>query len=413
LPFELTIDQNKSLDEIISDLNSNTRMNRLLQGDVGSGKTIVALLSCYAVIKSGYQCAFMVPTEILARQHYNNTIKLFNDIKIELLTGSLTKKQKEDVYKRLENKEIDLIIGTHSLIQDDVKFNNLGLIITDEQHRFGVNQRTNLRNKGNMPDVLYMSATPIPRTYALTIYGDMDISSIKTVPRGKKKIITYLKDNNDIKEILMVVKNELDNNHQIYVVAPLIEDEEEKENVNRLKKRYELAFKDYKIGILHGRMKQKEKDNVMEKFLSNEIQILISTTVIEVGVDVANATMIVIHDADMFGLSTLHQLRGRVGRSSLQSYCVLIGTKDKERLKIMTQTSDGFVIREADFQLRGSGDIFGIRQSGDMQFKIADIRKDFKILMKAKEDSMKFLDNKLLDNYTDIRNELGKSVNLD
>jgi ATP-dependent DNA helicase RecG len=415
LPFELTVDQNKSLNEIISDLNSNTRMNRLLQGDVGSGKTIVALLSCYAVIKSGYQCAFMVPTEILARQHYQNTVKLFNDINVELLTGSLTKKQKESIYKRLENKEIDLIIGTHSLIQDDVKFNSLGLIITDEQHRFGVNQRSNLRNKGNLPDVLYMSATPIPRTYALTIYGDMDISTIKTVPKNKKSIITYLKSIDEIKEVLSMIKNELDNKHQVYVVAPLIEDDENsnKENVEKLTKRYELAFKNYNIGMLHGKMKQKEKDEVMEKFISNEVNILISTTVIEVGVDVSNATMIVIHDADLFGLSTLHQLRGRVGRNDLQSYCVLIGSKDNERLKTMVEVSDGFELSERDFKLRGSGDLFGIRQSGDMHFKIADITKDYKILMKAKDDSMNFLENKLLDKYPNIKKELSKSIKID
>lgn len=415
LPFELTIDQNKVVDEIISDLNSHIRMNRLLQGDVGSGKTIVALIACFGMINSGYQCAFMVPTEILAKQHYQNVLKLFKNIRVGLLIGSMKKSEKESVYKDLENGNIDLIIGTHALIQEDVKFSNLGLVITDEQHRFGVSQRNNLKNKGKLPDVLYMSATPIPRTYAITIYGDMDISTIKTVPKDKLPIITYLKDIKEIKEVLSMIKQELDMKHQIYVVAPLIEDDEEKENVNvnKLKRQYELAFPSHKVGMLHGKMKQKVKDSIMEKFLSNEINILISTTVIEVGVDVSNATMMVIHDADKFGLSTLHQLRGRVGRNNLQSYCVLIGTKDKERLNIMTTTSDGFLISEADFELRGSGDIFGVRQSGDMQFKIADIRKDFKILMKVKEDSMKFLNDKLLDDYINIKLELGKSINLD
>ncbi|MDD3995539.1 MAG: ATP-dependent DNA helicase RecG [Bacilli bacterium] len=399
LPFELTIDQLKSLEDITKDLNSNYRMNRLLQGDVGSGKTIVAFLSCYLVAKSNYQSAFMAPTELLAKQHYNNALKLFKDIKIELLIGSTNKKEKEIIYKRLKEGDIDLIIGTHALLQESLEFNNLGLIITDEQHRFGVNQRKTLRNKGNMPDVLYMSATPIPRTYALTIYGDMDISTIKTLPKNKKEIITYVKDNKEIKEVLSMIKNELDNNHQIYVVAPLIEDDNEKENIKKLKDNYTKAFKDYSIEMLHGKMKQDKKDSIMKDFLDKKIDILIATTLIEVGIDVPNATMMVIHDADMFGLSTLHQLRGRVGRSDLQSYCILIGSKDNERLHIMESETDGFKISEKDFELRGSGDLFGIRQSGDLSFKIADIRKDFKILLKAKEDSLNLLSNKDINDY--------------
>lgn len=413
LPFELTIDQLKSLEDITKDLNSNYRMNRLLQGDVGSGKTIVAFLSCYLVAKSNYQSAFMAPTELLAKQHYNNALKLFKDIKIELLIGSTNKKEKEIIYKRLKEGDIDLIIGTHALLQESLEFNNLGLIITDEQHRFGVNQRKTLRNKGNMPDVLYMSATPIPRTYALTIYGDMDISTIKTLPKNKKEIITYVKDNKEIKEVLSMIKNELDNNHQIYVVAPLIEDDNEKENIKKLKDNYTKAFKDYSIEMLHGKMKQDKKDSIMKDFLDKKIDILIATTLIEVGIDVPNATMMVIHDADMFGLSTLHQLRGRVGRSDLQSYCILIGSKDNERLHIMEIEKDGFKISEKDFELRGSGDLFGIRQSGDLSFKIADIRKDFKILLKAKEDSLNLLSNKDINDYPLLKKEIDSILKVD
>jgi len=266
LPFELTTDQKKCLDEIISDLNSKKRMNRLLQGDVGSGKTIVALLSIYGMINSGYQCALMAPTEILATQHYDNFKSLLPNMNIELLTGSVTKKKKEDINNRLKNNEIDLVIGTHALIVDGVEFNNLGLVITDEQHRFGVNQRNNLKNKGLVPDILYMSATPIPRTYALTIYGDMDISTIKTLPNGRKKVTTIIKSDEEIKDVLMLIKKELDLSHQIYVVAPLIEDENN-DSVTKLLRQYSLAFKNYNIGILHGKMKTKEKDEVMMKFL--------------------------------------------------------------------------------------------------------------------------------------------------
>ncbi len=411
LPFELTIDQKKCINEIINDLNSDNRMNRLLQGDVGSGKTIVALIAILGMITSGFQCALMAPTEILANQHYETFKKILKDIKIELLTGSINKKKKEDINKKLLNNEIDLIIGTHALIEDNVLFNNLGLIVTDEQHRFGVNQRNNLKNKGLMPDILYMSATPIPRTYALTIYGDMDISTIKTMPTGRKKINTIVKNETEIKDVLYMIKNELDLNHQIYVVAPLIEDENN-DSVTKLVRQYSLAFKKYNIGMLHGKMKPKEKDDVMYKFINKQIDILISTTVIEVGVDVKNATMIVIHNAELFGLSTLHQLRGRVGRNNLDSYCILIGNKNNKRLKILSSTNDGFKISEEDFMLRGSGDIFGIRQSGDMNFKIADLKKDYKILLQASNDSKEFLRKENLDNYIYIKKDLSKSLEI-
>ena len=297
-------------------------------------------------------------------------------------------------------------------IEDDIKYNNLGLVITDEQHRFGVNQRNNLRNKGNMPDVLYMSATPIPRTYALTIYGDMDISIINTMPSGRKKIITKVFDNSDIKKVLVKIKQELDLGHQIYIVSPLIEDsEEEMEDTKKLEKKFKLAFKNYNIGVIHGKLSPKEKNKVMDDFVNKKIDILISTTVIEVGVDVKNATMIVIFDAYKFGLATLHQLRGRVGRNSEQSYCVLMTNRETERLNIMENVSDGFTLAEEDLKLRGSGDLFGIKQSGDMSFKLANIQKDYELLIKAKADSEEVLDN--IDKYEVLKNMLKESINMD
>ena len=306
---------------------------------------------------------------------------------VEVLLGSSSKKDKKDIYDKLKNGEIDIIIGTHALIQDNVEYKNLGLVITDEQHRFGVNQRANLKNKGIMVDVLYMSATPIPRTYALTIYGDMDISNIKTRPSGRREIITDIRSNKEITDVLKLIKHELDNGHQTYIIAPLIDNEEEElNNVNLLYKKFQMAFDKYKVGILHGKLSNDEKDEVMNQFSLNKINILISTTVVEVGVDVSNATVIVIFEANRFGLSQLHQLRGRVGRSELQSYCILISDEVSKRLEVMTKTCDGFKISEEDFKLRGSGDLFGIRQSGDMKFKIADIKNDFKILLQTKED---------------------------
>lgn len=398
LPFKLTVDQEKVLNEILDDLKSDKRMNRLLQGDVGSGKTIISILSMYANFLSGYQGALMVPTEILAIQHFNTIKEIFkdNDVNVELLVGSLSKKEKDRIHNGLKDGTINLVVGTHALIQEDVVYNNLGLVITDEQHRFGVLQRTNLKNKGNMPDVLYMSATPIPRTYALTIYGDMDISTIKSMPIGRKPIKTYLRSNNDIKDVLEKMYAELKENHQIYVIAPLIEESDNLDltSVLELKDKMELAFgKKYNIGVIHGKLNQSDKDKIMNDFVSNKVQILISTTIIEVGVDVPNTTMIVIFDANRFGLSTLHQLRGRVGRSNLQSYCILISDFDTERLRVMEKTNDGFEISEEDFRLRGHGDLFGTKQSGDMTFKIADLKEDYKILIQAKKDSEEFLES--------------------
>lgn len=418
LPFKLTIDQSKCVDKIYEDLTSSNRMNRLVQGDVGSGKTIVAIIALYINYLSGYQGALMAPTEVLAHQHLINLKNIFKDynINIELLTGSLKASEKKSIYRKLQNKETDIIIGTHALISEDVNYNNLGLVITDEQHRFGVNQRSNLKNKGITPDILYLSATPIPRTYALTIYGDMDVSSIKTIPSGRKEIITSLKSNNDIKDVLELMYQEIKNKHQIYVIAPLIEESDkiDLENVNKLEEKMTSAFgKVCKIGVMHGKMEKEEKEKVMKEFKTGDIAILISTTVIEVGVDVKNATMMVIFDAYRFGLSQLHQLRGRVGRNDLQSYCVLISDKEAERLNIMTKTTDGFKISEEDFKLRGSGDIFGVRQSGDMNFTLADFKTDFNILLKAKEDTLDLLETDQINNYPKLLNILNQSINLD
>ncbi len=399
LPFELTGDQKKATEEIILDLEASHRMNRLLQGDVGSGKTIVSFIAMYANVLSGYQSALMAPTEILATQHYHNLKELLKDssLRLELLTGSTPKKEKQQIYEDLKNGTIDFIIGTHALIQDEVEYYNLGLVITDEQHRFGVNQRTNLQNKGYMPDILYMSATPIPRTYALTIYGDMDVTIIKERPKGRKPITTCIKTNDEIKDVLSMMYEELKQNHQIYVIAPLIEDNENSgdlKSVCHLKDQMLLAFKDkYNIDIIHGKMATAAKDLIMQEFLQNKIQILISTTVIEVGVDVPNATTMVIFDANRFGLSTLHQLRGRVGRGSAKSQCILVSDSDTKRLKIMESIQDGFVISEEDFKLRGHGDLFGTKQSGDMTFRMANLRQDYKILLQAKKDSEEYLND--------------------
>ena len=396
LPFELTLDQDKAVNDIINDLSIKKRMNRLLQGDVGSGKTVIAFIAIYANYLSKYQSALMAPTEILAVQHYEEAKKIFSKYKlnIALLTSSTSNKDKKTIYEELENGKIDLIIGTQALIQENVKYKKLGLVITDEQHRFGVNQRDTFKGKGISPDVLSMSATPIPRTYALTIYGDTDVSSIKSKPKGRKEIITVFKKEKDITDVLEMMKKELELNHQIYVVAPMIdtESDSEKESVYDLEEKMNKAFgKISKIGIIHGKLDPKDKDKVMKDFEKNKINILISTTVIEVGVNVPNASMIVIFNANMFGLSTLHQLRGRVGRGDTQSYCVLVAKESEERLRFLENTSDGFEISEYDFQTRGEGDLFGTRQSGELGLKMANIKRDFKMLLKAKEDADEFI----------------------
>ena len=418
LPFKLTLDQKKVIEDIYNDLISKERMNRLLQGDVGSGKTIVSFIALYINYLSGYQGALMAPTEILAQQHYQNIKKLFPNINVVLLKGKMKTKEKREIKELIENGKAKIIIGTHALISTDVVYKKLGLVITDEQHRFGVNQRGNLKNKGITPDILYMSATPIPRTYALTLYGDMDISSIKTMPSGRKPVKTILKTNKQIKEVLTMMLNEIQKGHQIYVVAPLVEESEkiDLKNIYEIEENMNKAFRkvpNCTVAVMHGKMTSQEKEDVMKKFKERKIKILISTTVIEVGVDVENATMMVIFDSFRFGLSALHQLRGRVGRNSLDSYCILVSDKESKRLQILTKTTDGFKVSEEDFKLRGGGDIFGIRQSGDMNFKLADIKTDYDLLLKTKEDSNNFLKSKDFDNprYNNIKIEILNSTN--
>ena len=402
LPFNLTDGQMQAVSDIKGDFLSKKKMNRLILGDVGSGKTIVSFIALYMNMLAGYQGVLMAPTEILAVQHFNNMVGLFGDkLNIQLLTSSTKKGERNKILQNLKNGETQVLIGTHSLLNDELVYNNLGLVITDEQHRFGVNQRQILQEKGKDVDVLYMSATPIPRTLALTIYGDMDITEIRTKPGGRKEIITKIFKNSELKKVLEKMLDEIKAGHQIYVVAPLIDDEEdEKMNVTSLKDKFDVAFNGMvPTGLLHGKMKPNQKDEVMNSFKNGDTKILISTTVIEVGVDVKNATMMVIFNAERFGLATLHQLRGRVGRNDMQSYCYLISDYDAERLKVLEESNDGFYISEQDFKLRGGGDIFGIRQSGEQSFKIANLNRDYKILMQCKSDAEKFLKNKNLDNY--------------
>lgn len=404
LPFTLTNDQVNAIEEIKNDFNNPKRMNRLILGDVGSGKTIVAFIALYMNYITGYQGVMMAPTEILAKQHYENMINLFKnfDLKIELLTSSTLKKTRSDIIKRLASGDVDVLIGTHSVLNDEIIFKNLGLVVTDEQHRFGVNQRNMLQKKGRLSDVLYLSATPIPRTLALTLFGDMDITEIKSKPSNRKPIETKLFKNKDIKDVLFMMLDEIKKGHQIYVVAPLIEDENETgmETVKELKNKIDTAFNHkIPIDILHGKLKNKDKEEIMNNFKLNKTKILISTTVIEVGVDVKNATMMVIFNAERFGLATLHQLRGRIGRNDLESKCILISDYDTPRLKILEESNDGFYISEKDFELRGSGDLFGVKQSGDMDFKIANMKTDFKILQQCALDSKEFLENVDLNKY--------------
>lgn len=423
VPFDLTNDQLNAINDIVKDFRNLKRMNRLILGDVGSGKTIVSFVSILLNKESGYQSALLAPTEVLAHQHYENFMSIFGNLglKVELLVGSLKKSEKNSIIERLKNGEIDLLIGTHAMLEDNVEFNNLGLVITDEQHRFGVNQRKSLQNKGMHVDVLYMSATPIPRTYALTIYGDMDISIIKEKPKGRKDILTKVYNFNEMNTIVDKIEQELVNGYQAYVVAPLIEsDDGETNELNDLKKIEDILTekfnKKHSIGILHGKMKQVDKEEVMNNFKEGKIEVLISTTVIEVGVDVKNATMMCIFNAERFGLATLHQLRGRVGRNSIQSKCILISDKDTERLSVMEDSNDGFYISEKDFEIRGSGDLFGVRQSGDMVFKIADLRTDYKILLQCKTDTEEFILNNIEDsfkNYSYYKTILDKLINTD
>ena len=406
LPFELTAAQERVVKEILSDMESVHHMNRLLQGDVGSGKTIVSVIAMLASVTAGYQAAIMAPTEILAQQHFDKISKLLTPLHIRtaLLTGSLTKKEHDFIAGDIQDGKTNIIVGTHALIQDSVEFKDLGLIVIDEQHRFGVNQRKALREKGTNPDVLAMTATPIPRTLAITTYGDMDVSRIDQLPAGRKKVETYWIRSQKIEQMYQFVAKELKGGAQVYVVTPLISESEsiDVKNAELIYDKFtELFGKKYKIGLLHGQMPNDQKESVMNDFSAKKIDVLVSTTVIEVGVDVPNASVMVIYDANRFGLSQLHQLRGRVGRGEKQSYCILIADPKNdtavERMKILTSTNDGFVLAEEDLKMRGSGDLLGNRQSGLPEFKVGNPINDINILEVAQEEASRlFSDEKLL-----------------
>ena len=399
-PFNLTNAQRRVLEEIEQDMESDKSMNRLLQGDVGSGKTAVAMCAAYKAVKSGYQAAIMAPTAILATQHLENFKNILEklDIKCELLISGITKKRKEEILENTKNGNIDILIGTHALIEDNVIFKDLGLVVTDEQHRFGVKQRTKIAQKGNNPDVLVMSATPIPRTLALILYGDLDISIIDELPPNRKKIETFAVSKKLEQRIDAFIQKQVDEGRQCYIVCPLVEENEEMDlkSVIELYEKYQKEiFPQYRVAYIHGKMKPKEKDQIMLDFKSHKTDILISTTVIEVGVDVPNANIMVIEDAQRFGLAALHQLRGRVGRGEYQSYCILKyegkGENVRKRMKVMCETNDGFVISEKDLELRGAGDFFGTMQHGIPEFKIANLFEDIEILKQAQKAAQKII----------------------
>ncbi|CAH8709697.1 ATP-dependent DNA helicase RecG [Paenibacillus thiaminolyticus] len=395
LPFELTDGQKQAVTDILHDMRQPSCMNRLLQGDVGSGKTVVAATALYAAVRAGYQGALMVPTEILAEQHMRSLTRLFepHGIGVGLLTGSLTERKRRDVLAALQMGMIDILVGTHALIQEDVHYRKLGLVITDEQHRFGVNQRSILRRKGWNPDVLTMTATPIPRTLAITVFGDLDVSSIRERPAGRKPIKTYWVKHDMLDRVLGFIRREAEAGHQAYVICPLIEESDKLDVQNAIDVHVQMqqAFPDLPVGLLHGRMTPAEKDEAMRSFSAGETKVLVSTTVIEVGVDVPNATLMIVMDAERFGLSQLHQLRGRVGRGGHQSYCVLIADPKsevgQERMRIMTETDDGFELSQRDLELRGPGDFFGTKQSGLPEFKLADMANDYAVLEQARDDA--------------------------
>lgn len=418
LPFPLTGAQRRVVDEILKDMTSPYRMNRLLQGDVGSGKTVVAAIGIYASKLAHYQGALMVPTEILAEQHYQSLAETFSHfgMKVELLTSSVKGARRRDILAKLEQGEIDILVGTHALIQDEVIFHRLGLVITDEQHRFGVAQRRVLREKGESPDVLFMTATPIPRTLAITAFGEMDVSIIDEMPAGRKVIETYWAKHDMLDRVLGFVEKEIKKGRQAYVICPLIE-ESEKLDVQNAIDLHSMLTHHYQgkcqVGLMHGRLSSQEKEEIMGQFSENKVQILVSTTVVEVGVNVPNATVMVIYDAERFGLSQLHQLRGRVGRGSEQSYCLLIADPKsetgKERMRIMTETNDGFVLSEKDLELRGPGDFFGSKQSGLPEFKVADMVHDYRALETARQDAAILVESEAFwhnDQYAALRTYL-------
>ena len=402
LPYRLTNAQLRTLEEVLKDLKSGSVMNRLIQGDVGSGKTIIAVLALLAACENGYQGALMVPTEVLARQHFESVTELFEkhgvDKKVILLTGSMTAKEKRIVYEKVVSHEADIIIGTHAPIQEKIVYDNLALVITDEQHRFGVAQREMFGNKGQMPHVLVMSATPIPRTLAIILYGDLDISVIDELPANRLPIKNCVVDKSYRPRAYRFIENEVKNGRQAYVICPMVEESEmiDAENVLDYTKILRQNLPGIRVEYLHGKMKGKEKNKIMEEFAAGEIQVLVSTTVIEVGVNVPNATVMMIENAERFGLAQLHQLRGRVGRGDKQSYCIMVnasGNKEKNRrLDVLNKSNDGFYIASEDLKLRGPGDIFGIRQSGDLEFQLADIYTDAVTLKKVSEDVNRLLE---------------------
>lgn len=411
LPFELTQGQKQAVNEILNDMDSDSPMQRLLQGDVGSGKTVVATIMLLAAIENGYQGALMAPTEILAQQHYNNLIQWLTPmgLSVGLFLGSHGKRVRQKFETDLKNGQTHIAVGTHALIQENVEFNNLGAIVVDEQHRFGVKQRNVLKKKSQNPQILTMTATPIPRTLALTVHGDLDLTVINELPKGRKPIKTSLTGSH--KAVWDLIKREVEEGRQAYVVYPLIEESETlsaKAATIEAEKLQNEVFPQFKIGLLHGKLKNDEKDEVMKDFKDGKYDILVSTTVVEVGVDVPNATVMVIENAERFGLSQLHQLRGRVGRNSLQSYCVLITSsrsqETRERLSIMTETNDGFVIAEKDLQLRGPGEFLGTRQSGLPDLIISDIVRDAKILELARNEAIDFVHNNNIEDYPNLKN---------
>ena len=424
LPFQLTHAQKKVLEEIKQDLQSGSRMNRLLQGDVGSGKTVVAAICLFMVMLAGYQTALMVPTEILGTQHLKSLMELFApypQFNVEFLSSSVKGKKRREILEALATGEIQLLVGTHALIQNEVQYKNLGLVITDEQHRFGVNQRRLLREKGEFVDVLMMTATPIPRTLAISAFGDMDVSTINEMPKGRKPVETYHFDTAKLGRAMNFIQETiLNKGQQAYIITPLIEESEslDVQNAVEVHATWQHHFQGRaKVGLMHGRLSQGEKDAAMEAFVKNEIQILVSTTVIEVGVNVPNANLILIYDANRFGLSQLHQLRGRVGRGSEQAYCLLMSDSKSEnsmeRLKIMTQTTDGFELSEADLKLRGPGDFFGEKQSGLPIFKMANLVEDFKILEIAMQDAYEMLSSDEFETnneFLPLRDYINKTV---